>query len=116
MPEERYELEAERCKVLSHPVRLHILNELRRSEACVCHLEAVVGRPQAYVSQQLAVIRDAGVVDTSKNGLHVFYHLKDPKIKRMLEILLGPAGKPRSVNGCPCPKCKPIDSDGSHAS
>jgi ArsR family transcriptional regulator len=106
MPEDRYKSEAERCKVLSHPVRLQILNELRRAEACVCHLQAVVGRPQAYVSQQLAVLRDAGVVDTSKDGLNVFYHLADRKIRKVLGILMGEAGDPRPVNGCPCPKCE----------
>jgi ArsR family transcriptional regulator len=108
-PEERYEAEAERCKVLSHPVRLQLLNELRRAEACVCHLQAVVGRPQAYVSQQLAVMRDAGVVNTSKDGLNVFYHLADRKISKVLEILMGTAGDPRPVNGCPCPKCETKD-------
>ena len=111
--EERYQAEAERCKVLSHPVRLQILNELRRMEACVCHLQAVVGRPQAYVSQQLAVMRDADVVDTSKDGLNVFYHLVDRKIADVLEILFGEAGDPRSVNGCPCPKCEASDTDSS---
>jgi ArsR family transcriptional regulator len=109
--EGRYETESERCKVLSHPVRLQLLNELRRAEACVCHLQAVVDRPQAYVSQQLAVMRDADVVDTSKDGLNVFYHLVDHKIANVLEILLGPAGAPRQVNGCPCPKCETSDAD-----
>ena len=109
--ETQYETESERFKVLSHPVRLHILNELRRVEACVCHLQAVVDRPQAYVSQQLAVMREAGVVDTSKDGLNVFYHLVDPKIRGVLEIVLGPAGEPRPVDGCPCPKCEHREDD-----
>lgn len=43
--------------LLSHPARLHILDELRREDAYVYHLQAVLGRPQAYVSQQLQVLR-----------------------------------------------------------
>jgi hypothetical protein len=37
--------------ILSHQDRLHILDELHRDEARVCHLQTVLGRPQAYVSR-----------------------------------------------------------------
>ncbi|MEW6406696.1 MAG: permease [Chloroflexota bacterium] len=46
--------------ILMHPARLGILDLLREGEACVCHMEAVFGYRQAYISQQLMVLRDAG--------------------------------------------------------
>jgi len=52
MAQDSYRQAAQLYHLLSHPARLHILDELRRNEACVCHLQAVMGRPQAYVSQQ----------------------------------------------------------------
>jgi DNA-binding transcriptional ArsR family regulator len=92
--------------LLSHPARLSILDELRREEACVCHLQTVLGRPQAYVSQQLRVLREAGVVVDSKEGLNVYYRLADQKIERLLEETLGPAGLPTRSPTCPCPRCQ----------
>jgi DNA-binding transcriptional ArsR family regulator len=93
--------------LFAHPARLQILDELRRDEACVCHLQAVLGRPQAYVSQQLRVLREAGVVADRKDGLLVYYRLDDPQVARLLEEVLGPAGERMHPEDCPCPKCSP---------
>ena len=91
---------------LAHPVRLQILDELRRSEACVCHLQTVLRRPQAYVSQQLRVLREAGIVRDDKDGLLVYYRLSKPSVERVLEQMLGPADGPTRHSGCPCPHCQ----------
>ena len=103
--EKRYGQASDLFSILSHAPRLRILDELRRGEACVCHLQAVLGRPQAYVSQQLAVLRDAGVVTDHREGLFVFYQLADEGVEKLLEQTLGPAGQPEPVAGCPCPHC-----------
>jgi len=73
MNETSYQQATNLFHLLSHPARLRILDELRRDEACVCHLQAVLGRPQAYVSQQLRVLREAEVVVDRKDGLLVYY-------------------------------------------
>ena len=96
---------AELFRLLSHPVRLRILDELRRDEACVCHLQAVLERPQAYVSQQLRVLRKAGMVVDRKDGLLVYYRVVDTQVERLLEEVLGPVGGPSRMISCPCPKC-----------
>ena len=49
-------------KALAHPIRLQILVALRQSEACVCHLEALLGKRQAYISQQIGVLKQAGLL------------------------------------------------------
>jgi ArsR family transcriptional regulator len=102
-------------KALAHPVRLQILAELMHDEACVCHLEAVLEQRQAYVSQQLARLRDAGLVVARRDGLNVFYGLADPAIGDLLVMAI--ALLPDSATGdlsvliaepagdCPCPKC-----------
>ena len=91
---------------LGHPGRLQILDELRRAESCVCHLETVLRRPQAYISQQLRVLREAGIVTPDKDGLNVFYRLSDPQVERLLEEVLGPADGPTRLPNCPCPHCQ----------
>lgn len=105
MRQDFYRQAAHLYHLLSHPVRLRILDELRRDEACVCHLQAVLGRPQAYVSQQLRVLREAEVVTARKDGLLVYYRLDDRRVERLLEEVLGPAGQATRLPACPCPKC-----------
>ena len=102
-----YPQAAQLYSLLSHPARLQILDELRRDEACVCHLQAVLGRPQAYVSQQLRVLREAGVVTDRKDGLLVYYRLDDQRVERLLMEVLGAAKGPTRLAECPCPKCTP---------
>jgi DNA-binding transcriptional ArsR family regulator len=92
-------------QLLAHPYRLRILDELRRGEACVCHLQAVIGRSQAYVSQQLRVLREADVVVDDKDGLNVYYRITDARTLRFLDEVLGPAKPPHRVPACPCPHC-----------
>jgi len=113
MKEDAYRQVAQLFKILSHLARLRILDELRRDEACVCHLQAVLGRPQAYVSQQLRVLREAGVVTDRRDGLLVYYRLADQQVGRLLEEVLGPAEKATRPPGCPCPKCASYNSQTS---
>lgn len=100
-----YSQAASTYRMLAHPGRLQILDELRRGEACVCHLQAVINRPQAYVSQQLRVLREAEVLDTYKDGLNVYYRIVSAPVLKLLEVTLGPAAEMRTVRHCPCPKC-----------
>ena len=100
-----YQRAAELFHMLSHPARLRILDELRWGEACVCHLQAALVRSQVYVSQQLRVLREAGMIESHKEGTFVFYRLTDSRVDRLLEEVLGPAVQSISVPGCTCPRC-----------
>ncbi len=107
-----YEAEAQLLKVLNHPVRLAILHILRTGEHCVCHMEAHLGYRQAYISQQLMVLREAGLVQDRRDGWNVFYHVTEPRVFDILttvEQMVAPGGKShgkRSPISCPCPKCR----------
>lgn len=99
---------AQLLKTLGHPARLAIVEALRAGEACVCHLEAVLHRRQAYLSQQLMILREAGVVTMRREGLNIFYQLTDPQAVAVLEALWPeprPAAQPKRVAHCPCPHC-----------
>ncbi len=67
-------------KALSHPARLAILEALRQREACVCHMEALFGWRQAYISQQLMVLREAGIIEDRREGWNVYYRVVDRRI------------------------------------
>lgn len=108
-----YESQAQLLKVLTHPARLAILNLLRDGENCVCHMEAHLGYRQAYISQQLMVLREAGLIQDRRDGWNVFYHVSEPRIFAVLaavEQMVGPAPNQAACHSgaaCPCPKCNP---------
>ncbi len=105
MDEERYEPIIRLFSLLGHPARLRILDILRRGEACVCHLQAALGVPQPYVSQQLRVLREAGLISQRREGLFIYYRLVDPRVERLLTEVLGPVTEEAPIPQCPCPHC-----------
>ena len=110
-----YRQRAGLLKLLAHPVRLRILDVLRCDAECVCHLSAVLDKPQPYVSQQLAVLRTAGVIVDVKDGSNVFYQLVDSDAAALVEAALGPFTPTlcrNSLPHCPCPKCRPAKDEG----
>jgi ArsR family transcriptional regulator len=107
-----YEPQAKLFKALMHPARLAILEILREGEECVCHMEAILGYRQAYISQQLSVLREAGLVQDRRDGWNIFYRVIRPEVYNILDTAGLLAGaKPRShwikdqAHTCPCPKC-----------
>src|SRR5512142_2072079 len=75
-----YDAQVQLLKVLTHPARLAILNILRDGEHCVCHMEAHLGYRQAYISQQVAVLREAGLIRDRRDGWNVFYRVVEPRV------------------------------------
>lgn len=100
-----YQSTAELFQNFSHPVRLQILDELRKQPCCVCHLQIITRRPQAYVSQQLRVLREAGLVVDEKDGQNVYYRLIDQKVEALLGEAIGPVETACTLAECTCPKC-----------
>ena len=102
-----YDELAELLKVLGHPVRLQIIDILRRGEVCVCHIEQVLNKRQAYISQQLMILREAGLVTSRKDGLQVHYRLLDSKMPRLLiQLRLDAEDSGHEViTSCRCPMC-----------
>ena len=104
-----YEEQARFFHILSHPARLQILDILREGDECVCHIQSVLGKRQAYVSQQLMILRDAGLVIDRKDGLNVFYRLAEPAVADVLEVLLGPMEQRSECDQAACPHCQQSD-------
>ncbi|MBE0686529.1 MAG: helix-turn-helix transcriptional regulator [Anaerolineaceae bacterium] len=101
-------------KALGQSVRIQIVLIIGEQEACVCHLEAILGIRQARISQHLIALRNAGIVSTRRDGRHIYYRLENPKIldlvyqtAEMLQIdaALLKASSNRIEPGCVCPRC-----------
>ena len=105
-----YEDSAKLFKALMHPARLEILEILRDGEHCVCHIEAALGYRQAYISQQLSVLRENGLIQDRRDGWNVFYRVVQPQVFALLDVTVtmvgGKPGKRKTASDhCPCPKC-----------
>ena len=65
---------------ISHPARLRILLAIGPGEACVCHLEAILGYRQPYISQHLMALREVDLLKTRRDGRFIFYRLTDSSL------------------------------------
>ena len=109
--------EARLMRALAHTERMAIIATLRDGSACVCHLTAILGRPQAYVSQQLAVLRAARLIEAYRDGGFTYYRLTDRKVLHLLEQAARVTGSPQRdrpgasraillASKCGCPRCR----------
>ncbi|NMB61794.1 MAG: helix-turn-helix transcriptional regulator [Chloroflexi bacterium] len=102
--------------VMGNPFRLAILLEIGNGEACVCHLEAALNQRQAYISQHLMALRDAGVLKTRREGKYIYYRLSSPQILDLIRQAATIAGiktdqfpvsaEPAVLKKCACPHCE----------
>lgn len=74
-------------KALSHEGRLMILCHLVTGEKSVTELEELLSARQAAVSQQLARLRQEGLVSPRRDGKTIYYSLTDDRPKRILEVI-----------------------------
>jgi DNA-binding transcriptional ArsR family regulator len=73
-------------RALAHPTRIRILEILVRRERTVQELQTALMLDQPLVSQQLAVLRNQGIVFARKEGLSVRYTLRDPLVGELLDL------------------------------
>ncbi len=102
--------------LIGQPARIQILLIIGAQEACVCHLEAVLGMRQASISQHLMVLRKEGLVTAHRDGRNIFYRLVHLEVINVLQQAAQLAGSMpgtfhaltlRPIAGCPCPQCNP---------
>ena len=105
-------------RTISSPARLRILLAIGKGEACVCHLEAILGYRQSYISQHLMALRSADVLETRREGRYIFYRLSDKRMLKLIQeagVIAGvpedeimPMYKLEKISQCGCPNCVPV--------
>jgi len=86
MSEPIYTLKAEFFKTLGHPARIRILELLAEGEHSVTELMPEVGLESSHLSQQLAVLRRAGLVAARKQGNTVIYSMTSQDLAELLQV------------------------------
>lgn len=86
-------MKADFFKTLAHPARIRVLELLSEREHAVSEMLPEVGIEPANLSQQLSILRRAGLIAGTREGLSVSYTLTSPKVADLLvvarEILTG---------------------------
>ena len=77
---------SELLKAIAHPSRVRILEILSVGPRTVGGLQPDVGIESSHLSQQLAVLRRAGLVTARKEGSTVIYAIKDPVLTELLAV------------------------------
>jgi len=87
MSNELFVLHAQVCKTLAHPKRLEILTTLGNNELAAGDISRKTNIPKANVSQHLALMRNAGILETRRDGVNIYYRLSSPKVIRACELM-----------------------------
>jgi ArsR family transcriptional regulator, arsenate/arsenite/antimonite-responsive transcriptional repressor len=103
-------------KALADATRLRILGLLLTGEVCVCHIHESLKIPQSKTSRHLAYLRRAGLVETRREGLWIYYRmgqLPDPVLQTIsqavahglahMDVVRRDADRLARKNGCCLP-------------
>lgn len=88
--QEKYYQSAEILKTLAHPVRLCIVKGLLDKGECnVTYMQSCLDTPQSTISQHLQKLRSVGIIEGRREGLEIYYKVKNPKVAQLVQYLLG---------------------------
>ncbi len=96
-------------KVVAHPVRIKILEELIKGVKCVSDLEDFLEIRQSNISQHLSLLRHYDLIDFYVDGRLKCYFLKEPFIPDLLDLL-----KKQYEEDIPAPACCPVTKKGTY--
>lgn len=82
-----YNDKSEILKAIAHPVRLCIVKGLLEKECNVSKMQDCLGLPQSTVSQHLAKLKSAGVIEGERNGLEICYRVVNEDVKKIIKAI-----------------------------
>lgn len=87
LTQETSQLEANLCSAFADPTRIHILYALNKQPRNVTELAHDLGSTQPTMSRHLKILRDHGLVQTTRQGVSITYTLADTRLIKALDIL-----------------------------
>ncbi len=83
----KYETKAAKLKAIAHPHRLCIVKGLLENQCNVTHIQKCLELPQSTISQHLAKLKTAGIIEGKRNGLEICYRVVDGEIGEIIKQL-----------------------------
>jgi len=74
-------------KAMADDTRMSILRCLLNGEQCACALPPCVGKAQPTVSRHLRILEEAGVIESRRDGVNIWYRIKSEKAIEIMKIL-----------------------------
>ena len=81
------ELESGYLKALAQPTRLKILYFLKEGEKCQCKIIPRMKEDQSNISRHLTHMKDLGILESRREGVSVYYKIKDKRIFSLLSLV-----------------------------
>ena len=85
--DEIFERQARICKAFAHPARLRILDLIGDGERGVSDLQQELRVSKTNISQQISVLKSAGVLATRRNGKQIYCSLAIPEVKEACHLI-----------------------------
>ncbi len=82
-----YTQKSELLKAIAHPVRLCIVRGLINNQCNVSTMQECLDLPQSTISQHLARLKAAGIIEGRRNGLEVCYKVVNDQVKKIVDLL-----------------------------
>ncbi|HWR41772.1 metalloregulator ArsR/SmtB family transcription factor [Sporomusa sp.] len=82
-----YIQKSELLKAIAHPVRLCIVRGLLNNECNVTKMQECLNLPQSTVSQHLAKLKSAGIIEGERNGLEICYKVVNEQVKDIIKLM-----------------------------
>lgn len=81
------EIESDFLRAMAQPTRLRILYFLRDGEKCACEIIPRMKEEQSNISRHLTHMKDVGILESRKEGVSVYYKIKDKRVFTLLSLV-----------------------------
>ena len=82
-----YELHADVCKALGHPLRIEVIDLLQKKERCFSDILEVTGGLKSNLSQHLSVMVKKGILKMRREGQNNYYSLSSHKVAQACQLM-----------------------------
>ena len=96
-----FELHADTCKALGHPLRIEVIDLLQGKELCFTDILDVTGGLKSNLSQHLSVMTKKGILKSRRDGQCTYFSLSSDKValacRLMREVLIDNLKKQQEI-------------------
>ena len=85
--EDLIQIESDFLKAIAQPTRLKILYFLKGGERCACEIIPKMKEDQSNISRHLTHMKNVGILESRKEGVSVYYKIKDRRIFHLLSLV-----------------------------